>query len=121
MEEALQRAEDLAQTKFHDICLGDGERRAPYLEELSDGMQGRAERLRKENEEVASSTNENFLLQRWDAEVVPLLRPYRQEHDAAGVPEVRCAEAEASLREKVEALRREYETRAVGSAPAQIG
>jgi len=114
VQEALERGESAARTRFETIAMGDEEARAEHQKELNQSLRESMQRLIKENETVATRENEAWIQEKWETRIEEHLKPYREMYDADNLLDGEIDEAEKVLKERLGELQAAYFQESLG-------
>lgn len=113
LERCVQEGKLGARERFHELCMGSDKTRNEYAQELDQNMEETVNRLVKQNDNLASQQNEDWLRSRW--EVDELLREYRIKFDAGQITKEDCDRAHRLLNAHVTEISAAFRREAVGS------
>merc|ERR1719387_1408592 len=75
-----------AREKFDNVAIGDKKARAEYEAELTANIDESANRLQRENEEVAVRANEHWLQRKWEDGVEERMKRCREQNQDGALP-----------------------------------
>lgn len=114
VQEALEKGETAARTRFEAIAMGDEEARAEHQKELDQSLRESMQRLIKENETLATRENEAWIQEKWETRIEEHLKPYREMYDADNLLDGEIDEAEQELRKRLQELQAAYFQESLG-------
>merc|ERR1719387_1459719 len=110
-----------AREKFDNVAIGDKKARAEYEAELTANIDESANRLQRENEEVAVRANEHWLQRKWEDGVEERMKRCREQNQDGALPKEAIQEIESFLCTFVADVRVAYSREAVGPLSSHDG